>query len=212
MRHLARDVQADLVQELERSHRHSEIAQRAVDGTYGLSPLDQRDGFSEVRHQHAVHEKSRRVRDKHRRFPEAPREGDHGLDGGRVAEIGADDFDQRHLRGGVEEVHPDHAARAPESLGHRAHGEGRGVGREDAALRHLSFQLPEERLLHGKILDHSLQHQVRDLQPREVQHRLDASERARHLRLGEAAARDFPVEERPRVREGLEKRLRLEIP
>ena len=196
VRDLARDVEPDLIQKLERSHRHSEIPESMIHRAHRLSSLHQRDRLSEIRHQHAIHEESGRVRDQDRSLPQASRERDHRLDRGRVADVGADHLDQRHPGRGIEEVHSDHAPGIPEPLRHRAHD---------------PLQLAEERLLHRKVLDHRLQRQVRGLETGEIERRLDARERLLHLGLREAAARDLALEEGARMREGAKQGLGLQI-
>src|SRR6185503_21010851 len=105
----------------------------------------------------------------------------------------------------------DHAPRTPEPLGHRPHREGGRVRGEHAIVIHTPLQLAEDRLLYAEILDHGLHDQVGTLKAIEREHRLDPRHRALYFGARHSATRGFAIEQRPRVRQRMKERLRLDV-
>src|SRR5208283_2093989 len=102
---LASHVDADLVQQDEGAHWHSEILKEPVYCNEVASLLDQPDALVEVWHEEPVDEKARAVVDDDRRFAQG-KDGTHGVRNG----LGTGARSWHHLHEGhavgrVEEVH-----------------------------------------------------------------------------------------------------------
>ena len=121
------DVDADLVDEPERTHRHSELLRGVVDG-FDTGPVGEEEArLVQVRAQNAIHQKAGAVVGHHRHFSE--REGERIRRGYRVvaAPRPAHDFNQRHPVDRVEEVHADEVLRPGQGRRHLVHGQRRRV-------------------------------------------------------------------------------------
>ena len=115
------DVEADEVGQRQRAHGvgHAEL-EDLVDGLGGGDAFhDGVGGFVDQRHEDAVGDEAGRVVDGDGGFAELFRELHREVEGGVAGLQGADDFDERHHRDGIHEVHADEAVGAP---GHRGEG------------------------------------------------------------------------------------------
>ena len=74
--------------------------------------------------------------------------------------LAADDLDERHHRHGIEEVHADHAIGPAGRGGERRDRDRRRVRREHRLGGQHLVRAPEDGLLHCRVLDHGLDHQV----------------------------------------------------
>src|SRR5581483_6711669 len=103
------DVEPDDVGELDRTHRHPEIHGDLIDDLERHPFLGRVHGLVQIRHEHAVDDKSWGATTRHRQLIQAASET-----GGRLGHIGPrggpiDDLDELHLRYRIEKVQPDQA-------------------------------------------------------------------------------------------------------
>src|SRR6266571_4745251 len=166
LHHIETDVQARVVGELERAHRHVRPQlHRLVD------VFDARDALLEEverlvhhRHEEAIHDESRGFLHLDGVLAEFRAQA---LDEGYrlIRRLGAaDHLDQFHDRRGVEEVHPHHPVRPLRRVRHLRDAQGRRIRGEHDLGRAEAVELGVERLLHLHLLKDRLDD---DLRPRD---------------------------------------------
>ena len=113
--HVVRHVQADLVEQLERPHRHAPPLHRPVDRRDRRALAGRRQRLGQVRNQHAIDEEAGRIVHQHRRLADPARQPGRGGEASSSLCGRADHFDQRHLRHRIEKVQADDALAAAAS-------------------------------------------------------------------------------------------------
>ena len=101
------DIEADLIGELDRAHRHAELLRRRHRWSLGAALVEHHDGFHHVRHQRAVDEKARRAFDRRRQPVDAAEERVRSGEHVRLDAVVAHHFDELHARHRIEEVQAD---------------------------------------------------------------------------------------------------------
>ena len=122
--------------------------------------VENADAVVEERNQDAVDDEAGRVVAADRRLAETRAEGVRGLERVLGSELGADDLDERHQRGRVEEVHAEDALRPLGRSPDLRHGEGRRIRREHGIRADDRLELGEEPSLRLELLHDRLDHEV----------------------------------------------------
>ncbi len=174
---MRRDVQADFVEQLERTHGHAPASCRVVDGAdrYAFPGHDQR--FGQVRHQDAVHEEPRGIADEHGRLPDATGQRHGRRQGCVVALCGAHDFDQGHLGNRVEEVEAHHTLGVERGPRHLRDAERAGVRGQHRGRSRQAIEAREHVVLGVHRFDDRLDHEISQRQTGPVGRRRHAVER-----------------------------------
>ena len=198
-RHREIHVEADQVDQLERPHPEAagvadhRVERRRVGGALGEEP----QRFRVERPRAAIDDEPGRRSRAHGRLAPRERRGIRGLDDiGRGREP-ADDFDQRHRRRRIEEVHADDPLGALHSRGERRDRDRRSVRREDALGDGDILDARKELALRGEVLDDRFDHQLGDTDVRQR----DRPSRCARARPGPRLPRAGPsphVERAPR--------------
>ena len=158
---VGRDVEADLVEKRERSHRHAELQEQPVDAQ-GTDALDEQPhGLVEVGPEQAVDEEAGHVLGHDRRLAELDRQRGRPRDRlvGRL--LAAHDLHQRHRLDRVEEVHADDPLGVRQRRLHLGDAERGGVGRQDRVVHHGRRELAEDLALDAHDLGHGLDRDLR---------------------------------------------------
>ena len=134
------NIQPSHVDQGKRSHREAELDRRRVDFRCGRPFLQQRERLLQVRHEHAIDQEPLAVLDQHRRLVHGPAQLDRRRQ--RLARRGlaADDLDQRHPLGRIEEVQPDQPVRMAQAGGQFVQGDRGRVRGQDRVRRADFFQ------------------------------------------------------------------------
>jgi len=157
---VSRDVDAHLVEESNRPHRHPEVDGPAIDLVNGDALRQQVARFVQVRAEDAVHEESRAVPTYDRDLPETECECVRRRDGFVGRRRPPHDLDERHPVHRIEEVESAETLGALQPQRHLLHGERRRVGRDHRVVAHDSFDLAEDLPLHLHPLHYRLDQQV----------------------------------------------------
>jgi len=132
--------------------------------------------------------KPRTVFDDHRRLSHCKRVTDDCRDR-RIAGLRSfDHLDQRHERHRIEEMHADEILRPLERRGEIVDAQARGVGCDHGVGSHQAFDFTEHGVFDFEILDHGLDHHVRNLEVGVIELRPNGCEHRFCLFLCETAA------------------------
>ena len=112
-RHFVTDIEADLIDERQRSHRHAELLQQPIDPLNIDAFLEHPRGLNQVRQQNAVDQEAGAIADHHRCLAEPSDQfggGDNRLARGSPT---SNDLNQRHAIDRIEKVQSHEALRSP---------------------------------------------------------------------------------------------------
>src|SRR5438093_863103 len=160
-RHLDGDIEADLVEQRDWPNRESETHRHAVDVFDRRALRQEVANFVRVGSKDSVHPESRAVLHDDHGLAHPPAECDRGTHGLRLRARARYDFDQRHLRDGRKEMHPDDALRRARRFGDAGDRDRRGVRRKDAVRWQNGFDVPQDLLFHSQLFEHRLDRQLR---------------------------------------------------
>jgi hypothetical protein len=130
-----------------------------------------------------------------RSLAESLAECERGLEGLVRRQLRADDLEERHQRGGIEEVHADHALRRRRGRGDLRHRQRRRVRRQHRVGSADALELGEESLLGGELLDDRLDHEVASSDVGEIRREREAGKRVVARFLFQLALLDLAGEE-----------------
>jgi hypothetical protein len=171
-------VDADEVGQGDRAHRQARAEPHGVVDVLhgGVARLDHADGLVEVREQQLVGDEAAPVADGDRDLADRLGERLRGLDHTLVGDHGADELDQLHDRGGVEEVEAEHTVGPLRVDGDVHDRQGGRVGRDDGLGGGDLVELRERLLLEGQDLRDGLDDEVTVGQRRPVGRAVDAGQ------------------------------------
>ena len=194
-------VEADQVAERERSHRGgAAVDDRRVGARAVRAELVRvRVRLAERPHEDPVHEESGALHHAHRHLAEARRDRDALLDDGVARVLAADDLDEPHHAGRVEEVQAEHPLRPGGLAGERRDRQPRGVRGEDGARRGGGVDAPPQVALELEDLGGDLDDHVARADRGEVRRAVYACEDRLGLGRLHATPIDAPRPDRPDV-------------
>ena len=133
-RDIDRDVDADLIDQTQRSHRHPPLDQRGVD-FLRIDPLFEKlRRVEEIGKENPVDEKSGAVPDHHRQLADLPGKGERALFGFVGSLLADHDLDQFHPADRIEKMQSDDALRMFRLRGEIADRKRGSVGRENVGV------------------------------------------------------------------------------
>ena len=190
------DVEADEVGEFERAHRmvHAELHD-GVDG-FGRGDAfhDGVGGFVDQRHEDAVGDEAGGVVDGDGGFAEFFAELHREVESGVAGLQRADDFDERHHRDGIHEVHADEAVGALGHGGEGGHGDRGGVAGDDDVVAQEAVGFGEGVALDVELFGDGFDEEVGVGDGGHVGDGDDAGEDGSLFAFGELAFFDFAIE------------------
>src|SRR5579862_4275204 len=156
------DVDTDEVDELARPHRPAGPVLHPRVEILGRHArlVENADAVVEQRDEDPVDDEAGRVVTADRMLPELLRERVRGLERLVGAALGADDLDEGHQWGRVEEVHAHDALRRRDGARDLGDGQGGRVGRENGLRAADALELGKELPLRSELLDDRLDHDV----------------------------------------------------
>ena len=188
-RDVAAHVDAHLVHEPQRTHRHAEVEHDPVDPRGVVAFLEvQPQRLGHVRQQDAVDEEAGRILDDHRQLADGFDVTQRGVHRRRVRARATDDLHELHAVDGVEEMDAHHAAGVREAVGDAVDGKGGGVRGEHGFRRDLLFERGENFLLEIEFFDGGLDDEIDPAQGHVARHGHHAVEARLGVGLGEDAA------------------------
>ena len=151
------DVDAGEVHQLERAHRIARRPHRRIDLRDARLPgFEHRQRFERERPVDAIDDEARRVLGHDRRLAPALHQRDRPLHRIGVRLRRANDLDERHQRGRVEEMEPEHVLRPAGRDRDRGHRQRARVRRQERVRRRLPVERTEDRPLEVEVLDRRL--------------------------------------------------------
>ncbi len=138
------DIDADLIDQSQRAHRHPPLHQRMVDFFCVHSAFEQLGRVEQIRKQNAIHEEPRAVADNYGQFPDLPRKCDCAL--ARVVRslFGNDNFHQLHPAHWIEKMQTDDVFGRDRHVGQLANGKRGCVRGDDCFWTRLHCQLAKD--------------------------------------------------------------------
>ena len=155
-----RDIDADLVDQPQRAHRHSPFEQRAIDLFHAHTVLKHFRRVQKIREQDPVHEEARRILDKNWQLPDLPGEGERALADFLRGLRPGHHFDQLHPADRIEEMKADDARGRAGADGQFINRQRGGVRGEDRAVGGIHRQVPENFLFDLELFRGGLDHDL----------------------------------------------------
>ena len=157
-------VDADLIGEFERTHREARAEPHGrIDRLDRHAfPFVDPGGLLEIRAEDPRRDEPGDILPHHDdRLAEGLRQVDRRLERRIARRVRADDFDERHEHGRVEEVHPDDLLRSLRGRGHVRDRQGGRIRRQDCLRRRNPIEFAEDLPLQLRVLEDGLDHKVR---------------------------------------------------
>ena len=154
------DVDAALVEQLQRPGREAPVDERAIDGVDGDSLGEELRGLVQVRREDARRVEAGAVVDDDDVLALALAHRDGGGDRARIGVLSAHHLEERAALHRRKIVHSEDAFGTDRHLGDARNGQRRRVRRDDAGVLHEPLEIADDGVLEREVLEDRLDHQV----------------------------------------------------
>lgn len=147
------DVEANFIEEAQRSHRHAEIDHRLIDG-FGFDAAQEKFGrFEKIGQKDAVDDEAGAVVGENGEFSDFLGEGEGAVESFDASFGGADDFDQGHARDGIEKMKAEEAFGIFDVQGELVDRQRGGVGGQKGVGASAATEIGEDFLFDFEVFD-----------------------------------------------------------